>query len=142
MDVDLDKLYVRNYQNSVTPIDRVALADTLGVMTIEEVGYTLINALSLASASLYEDAGCEHKINYLLNQLVKFTFSARELLNRGLTLHVLTDSNYYLGQFELNLWSPQEIRVTSRETVGIWAEEYGMEIDLLPNEFRIEYLFP
>lgn len=142
MAVDLDALYVTNYQNRVAPVDRVALADTLQGMTVEEVGLSLFHALDMASASLYEDAGCEHKTNHLLNQLVTFTLSARELLSRGLTLHVYTDADYYLGQFELNLCSPEEIRVTSSQTVGMWAEALGIEIDLLPDDFRIEYLLP
>jgi len=141
MDI-VDGLYVTNYQNKVLPVDRVALADTLQSMTDEAVGHSLFNALNRASASLNEDAGCEHKTNFLLNQLVTFTLSAKELLSRGLTLHVLTDANYYLGQFELNIWSPEQIWVSSRQTIGMWAEGLGTEIDLLPDEFRIEYLLP
>ncbi len=142
MDDFVDSLYVPNYQNKVVPVDRIALADTQQGMSVEEVGYSLFRALEMAQTSLYEDVGCEHKTNFLLNQLVTFTLSARELLIRGLTLHVYTDADYYLGQFELHLWSPEEIRVTSSQTVGMWAEALGIEIDLLPDDFRVEYLLP
>lgn len=141
MDI-VDGLYVTNYQNKVLPVDRVALADTLQGMTDEAVGHSLFDALVRASASLYEDAGCEHKTNFLINQLVTFTLCARELLARGLTFHVLTDPEHYLGQFELDLWSPEQIWISSRQTLGMWADELGIEIDLLPGEFRLEYLLP
>ncbi len=39
MDINLDTLYVPNYQNKVVHVDREALADTLQGMSVEEVGY-------------------------------------------------------------------------------------------------------
>ncbi len=139
MESYLDRIYVPNYQNKVPPIDRKELTLNMTGLTVEEVALMAFNALDLASATMNNDAGCEHRVNYLLNQLVIFTFGARELLRRGERLHVTTDYDYYLGMQDFELWDPEQILVHSSTTISMYVEELQTEIVVLPNEFSIYY---
>ena len=134
MSAEHSHLYVLNTANPVKPINSGEYQDGLQACSNQTIIDDIHHNLSLASAMIGEDTGCEHKVNNLLNHLVAFVLGVQVIIERGFTVEIKSTSDSLYRTSSWTIKRTDAIYVDGRETIGLKIGR--KQLSLLPNEIQ------